>query len=64
MTDQITPEEVVAIAQVQTSQAPIIGQPLTHDQLLDVWKKDPYWGVNGNYTCNPLTGERTPITGA
>jgi hypothetical protein len=59
MTDQITPDEVVSIAQPQTSQ----GQPLTHEQLVEVWKKDKYWGASGDYTCNPLTGERTPITG-
>jgi hypothetical protein len=62
MTEEITPEEVAAISQPQTSQEPpIAGQPLTHAQLVQTWKNDPYWGVSGDYIADPLTGKRTPV---
>lgn len=33
--------------------------PLTHDELVEVWKLDQYWGLGGSYLSDPYTGTRT-----
>jgi hypothetical protein len=35
--------------------------PLSEEQLLEIWKRDEYWGVAGvSLTYDPYTGKRTP----
>ena len=46
--------------EVPTKSAPIL-TPLTQEELMAAWQKDEFWGVGGDYTCDPVTGVRTPV---
>jgi hypothetical protein len=32
---------------------------LSQDELMEIWKKDAFWGQAGSFQVDPFTGKRT-----